>query len=29
MEHAGYSDVRAEVRKVPLMMSACVVARKA
>ncbi len=29
MEHAGFSDVRAEVRKVPLLMSACVVARKA
>jgi ubiquinone/menaquinone biosynthesis C-methylase UbiE len=28
MEHAGFSDVRAEVRKVPLVMSACVVARK-
>jgi hypothetical protein len=29
MEHAGFSDVRAEVRKVPLVMSACVIARKA
>ena len=29
MERAGFSDVRAEVRKVPLVMSACVVARKA
>lgn len=29
MEHAGFSDVHSEVRKVPLVMSACVVARKA
>lgn len=28
MSRSGFSEVRAEVRKVPLVMLACVVARK-